>query len=123
MSSTIWKATISRIGHETADFVAAGVYILFGEPVPPALADMAFVHNDAQPPTGDVQPGDRIHFGATELVVNEVGDIATKNLAELGHIVLYVDNQAQKLLPGAIKASSMELPNPQVGDVFEIVRP
>ena len=47
-----------------------------------------------------------------------VGDLATKNLDDLGHVVLYVDQPDQKLLPGAVHASG-DMPDPKAGDVIE----
>jgi PTS system glucitol/sorbitol-specific IIA component len=34
--------------------------------------------------------------------VTAVGDLAAKNLEDLGHVVLYVNKPDQKLLPGAV---------------------
>ena len=36
--------------------------------------------------------------------ITSVGDLAAKNLDELGHVVLYVNQPEQKLLPGAVNA-------------------
>ena len=47
-----------------------------------------------------------------------VGDLATKNLDDLGHIVLYVNQPDQKLLPGAVLATG-DVPDLKAGDVIE----
>lgn len=118
----IYRSTITTIGEGTQDMFDAGVYILFGEPVPPALADISVVHAGAKDAAPDIRPGDKLLLGGAEIVIDEVGDIANKNIAELGHAVVYLNSPGQKLLPGAIKASSEQTPQPAVGQELAFVR-
>lgn len=103
--STIWTSTVTRVGSDAADMLDAGVVILFGEPVPPALADVSVVHSGAQAPTRDIAAGDVLVMGDQRFTIDAVGDLAAKNLAELGHVVVYVSQPQQELLPGAVMAS------------------
>ena len=67
---------------------------------------MSVVHRPSQTLAGHaVSAGDVISVGGAELQITAVGDLAAKNLEELGHIVLYVDQPDQKLLPGAVLAT------------------
>jgi len=59
-----------------------------------------------------------VAIGGQELTITAVGDLATKNLDDLGHIVLYVNQPDQKLLPGAVLATG-ELPSIDRDQVIE----
>ena len=103
---TYYRTTVVDVGPEAGDMAAAGVVILFAEPLPEALAEMSVVHRPSQTLAGHpVSAGDVISVGGAELQITAVGDLAAKNLEELGHIVLYVDQPNQKLLPGAVLAT------------------
>jgi glucitol/sorbitol PTS system EIIA component len=103
---TYYRTTVVDVGPEAGDMAAAGVVILFAEPLPEALAEMSVVHRPSQTLEGHaISAGDVISVGEAELQITAVGDLAAKNLEELGHIVLYVDQPNQKLLPGAVLAT------------------
>lgn len=119
--NTIWTSTVTRIGSDAADMLEAGVVILFGEPVPPALADVSVVHEGAQEPTRDIAAGDTLHLGDQSFTVDAVGEIASKNLRELGHVVVYVNQPDQELLPGAVKATGDMPVSPTEGATLSFV--
>lgn len=102
--TTLYEATVTRIGADAQDMIDAGVVILFGEPCPDALAEVSIVHQGGAADEGLApQPGDVVVLGATELTVRAAGELAGSNLRELGHIVLYCDPaDDQALLPGAV---------------------
>jgi len=103
---TYYRTTVVDVGPEAGEMAAAGVVILFAEPLPEALAEMSVVHRPSQTLEGHaISAGDVISVGGAELQITAVGDLAAKNLEELGHIVLYVDQPNQKLLPGAVLAT------------------
>ena len=116
---TYYQSTVVDIGPEVAEMAAAGVFILFAEPLPEALAEVSVVHRPSQTLDGHtIAVGDTVAIGGQELTITLVGDIATKNLDELGHIVLYVNHEGQKLLPGAVQAEG-ELPVVEAGQTIE----
>ena len=117
---TYYRSTVVDIGPEVAEMAAAGVFILFAEPLPEALAEVSVVHRPSQTLDGHtIAVGDTVAIGGQELTITLVGDIATKNLDELGHIVLYVNHEGQKLLPGAVQAEG-ELPVVEAGQTIEV---
>ena len=105
MTETLWTSTVTRIGSDAQEMIDAGVIILFGEPVPPALADVSVVHEPASAPQRDLAPGDEIVIGDHRYLIDQVGEQAAGNLRELGHVVLYVNSVDQTLLPGAVHVS------------------
>lgn len=113
--TTIWNATVSRIGGDAAEMIEEGVIILFGEPVPPALFDVSVVHEGARAPSRELAAGDEITFGEQTFAVTAVGAKASTNLSELGHVVLYVNQPDQELLPGAVLATGPSVQVPAVG--------
>ena len=119
---TYYRTTVVKVGPEAGDMLAAGVVILYAEPLPDALADVSVVHRpDHRDPDFTISVGDVVSVAGQQLAVTAVGDLASKNLDELGHVVLYVDQPDQKLLPGAVHASG-DLPEPQPGHVIEFRR-
>lgn len=115
MTNQLWTATVDRIGEFTAEMFDGGCYILFGEPLPEALAEVSLVHKTREAPSRPIRAGDTLELGGVELSLDEVGDLANLNLTDLGHIVVYVNSPGQELLPGAIKATGASRPQPAVG--------
>ena len=104
MSTTLWKSTTTRVGIDAVEIIGSGVLVLFGEPVPEALADVAIVHENASDLVRPLRAGDQFVFAGNTYVLDEVGARASDNLTELGHTVIYIDQPDQALLPGAVKA-------------------
>lgn len=121
MSTTLWKTAVAQIGGEAGEMIEAGVLILFGDPVPQALADISIVHSGASALARPVQPGDRFEFAGATYTVDEVGGHAMTNLVDLGHIVLYVNQPDQKLLPGAIKVTGPVFGTPTPGEIVSFI--
>lgn len=115
--TNLWSATVTQIGEEAAEIFETGVYILFGEPVPPALAEVSITHTGAETISRDLRAGDTFSIDDSEVTITAVGELATQNLKEIGHIVIYVNIDDQKLLPGAVHASGT-LNAPKAGSVL-----
>jgi PTS system glucitol/sorbitol-specific IIA component len=116
---TYYRTTVLKVSPEAADMAAAGVLILFAEPVPPALAELSVIHRPTQTLQGHpISVGDTVSLGTHDLRIVAVGDIAAKNLDELGHVCLYVNQPNQNLLPGALHATG-DMPTPKPDDVIE----
>ncbi|MCT1709909.1 PTS sorbitol transporter subunit IIA [Dermabacter sp. HMSC06F07] len=122
MSNELWSANISQIGADAEMMFSEGVIILFGEPVPPSLAEVALVHTGGSTLTRDLVVGDVVDIDGHKYTVTALGEIANKNLAELGHIVLYVNQPDQSVLPGAVLVSGPdEFTTPQVGAKIRVM--
>ncbi|WP_084648228.1 PTS glucitol/sorbitol transporter subunit IIA [Acidipropionibacterium thoenii] len=127
MATVLWQSEITFVGEDAPDLLEAGVMILFGEPVPDALAEVSVVHKlggaAAVSAASEVAPGDEVRLGAEVFTIDEVGDVANRNLADLGHIVVYVNNPDQPLLPGALKAHGADIKTPAIGQTVALIRP
>ncbi|MDO5676836.1 MAG: PTS glucitol/sorbitol transporter subunit IIA [Propionibacteriaceae bacterium] len=121
MSETIWTSSVVSVGDDAADMFDGGVYILFGEPCPPALADVSLVHSGQPEDAVAIQPGDLFCIGDSCVNVLEVGGLANENFANLGHFVVYLNVGDDELLPGAVKAEG-ELDLPVAGATVSIRR-
>lgn len=121
MPTTLWNAEVSRVGGEAAEMIEAGVLIMFGEPVPEALADISIVHDRATELSRPLKTGDQLILAGQTYILDEIGSHASDNLIELGHVVVYLNQPEQALLPGAIKASGPALVTPVIGTAISFV--
>lgn len=113
--SNLWNAQVTLVGGDAGEMIEAGVLILFGEPVPEALADVSVVHAGASNLARKLAAGDVFEVGGQTYVIDEIGERACDNLTELGHVVVYVNQADQELLPGAVKVTGPELAAPELG--------
>ena len=121
MTQTIWQSTAVHIGADAAEMFEAGVYILFGLPVPDALAEVSLVHDGPVSSFTPVEVGDQFCIADSCATITGVGSLVNQNLQELGHFVIYLNVDEADLLPGAVKGQG-SLVFPAVGDRIEIRR-
>jgi glucitol/sorbitol PTS system EIIA component len=121
MSLVVWESTVTRIGQDATELFEAGVFILFAEPVPDALAEVSLVHSGPAGEFAPIEAGDELVIGETILVIEEVGSRANENFRVLGHIVVYLNVGDNEILPGAVKATG-SVPVPTEGDAVVVRR-
>lgn len=119
MSTPYWTTTVTTIGPDAQDLIDGGVIILFGDRVPPALAEVSVLHSPAADPERNLAAGDVLTIGEQEYPIDLVGEQAAANLRELGHIVLYVDAVDQQLLPGAVHVTG-QVVTPTAGETITL---
>lgn len=119
--TVLWQSPVTRIGDDAAEMIEAGVLILFGEPVPDALADVSVVHAGVPQLARELAVGDQFIVGDQTYTIDEFGERACNNLNEIGHVVIYINQADQELLPGAIKATGPELQMPAVGSELRFI--
>jgi glucitol/sorbitol PTS system EIIA component len=100
----IFGTTVQGIGSEAASFADEGMYVLFGDDAPPALADYCFtiVMN---PTAADIEPGHSLVLDGTHYPVTAVGSLVRKNLDGLGHITINFDGATEAALEGTLHVS------------------
>lgn len=97
----IFTTTVQGIGREAALFADQGMYILFGDNAPAALADYCYtiVMN---PTTTDITVGQHLSLDGTRHPITAVGSLVRKNLDGLGHITINFDGATQPALEGTL---------------------
>lgn len=120
---TYYETTVTGLGTSVADFMDAGMMILFNENAPAELRDFCVLHrgnalNDV------VQVGDILRIGTASYQVQFVGSEVQKNLKNLGHITLrFNGNEDGESLEGSLYVEKKALPKVQVGDKVTLSRP
>ncbi|MGQ5288194.1 PTS glucitol/sorbitol transporter subunit IIA [Pectobacterium actinidiae] len=101
MRHIIWQAVISSVGEHAALFLAEKRLILFSDNAPKDIRDYCITHHDGEL----IKPLSVHHkmelFGIT-YSISAIGDVANKNLKELGHITLLFDGAEKAELPGTL---------------------
>lgn len=104
------------------DFKEFRTLIFFDQSVPQELKEISITHNN----TGlqsDIKIGDRIFFDTIESQILDVGEVANKNIMELGHLViLFQKNKEQKTveLIGQVLCSSVPFPKINLESIITI---
>ncbi|MFT3861495.1 PTS glucitol/sorbitol transporter subunit IIA [Micropruina sp.] len=104
--SQIFDTTVQGIGNEAATFADQGMYVLFGDNAPAALADFCYtiVMN---PTTADIVPGQTLVLDGVGFPVTAVGSLVRKNLDGLGHITINFDGAAEAGLEGTLHVAGV----------------
>jgi PTS system glucitol/sorbitol-specific IIA component len=127
-----YRAMIGEIGPQVPEFLPHGILIFFGPQAPAELREVSLVHSGATL-QGAIEVGDWLCFrepsddgGEVGRVftyrVTAVGEVASANLAELGHLVVHFDGAAEAALPGTISVEPALLHLPPVGTILELLR-
>ncbi len=121
-ATVLYDTTVSSVGPMVDDFRRQGVVILFDERAPEELRDFAVIHSPSVQQSGP-RPGDVVLLGDVELPVLAVGGVVEDNLLSLGHLDLKADGRHEAALPGDVCVPAVDLPLPQDGMRFRLVRP
>ncbi|MEI7170829.1 PTS glucitol/sorbitol transporter subunit IIA [Pectobacterium parmentieri] len=101
MRRIIWQATISTVGENAALFLAEKRLILFSDNAPKDIGDYCITHHDGEL----IQPlsvQQKITLFGITYSISAIGDVASQNLKELGHITLLFDGAEKAELPGTV---------------------
>jgi PTS system glucitol/sorbitol-specific IIA component len=115
---TIYLTEVKELGPEVAEFLEAGLLILFETGAPPELAEIAVLHDPTARREKAPEPGDVLDIEGQEFRITAVGYKAWQNVQELGHAVFKFDGSPEAELPGQI-----HLEGPGVENLGEIVQP
>jgi len=114
----IYLTEVTEIGPEVAEFLEAGLLILFQAGAPPELAEIAVLHEPISKREAPPEPGDVLAIGTREFRITAVGSKAWKNVQDLGHAVFKFSGSREAELPGEI-----HLEEQGAEDLSELVRP
>lgn len=102
-----YTTTITEVGPEAMTFLAEDMALTFGANAPEALRPFCFIIEHAEL-TGDLTVGQRVLIGEQAWTLTAVGAVASKNLADLGHVTMVFDGADTPRLPGAIHLAGVE---------------
>lgn len=115
-----YETTISAIGPLAAEFLDAGIVVLFNETAPEELAEFAVLHGGAVLQSR-VAVNDLISFDDVSFRVLAVGNVANDNLANLGHLVIKFNGNHVVEMPGDVCVEAIPLPTIRVGTRLRII--
>jgi PTS system glucitol/sorbitol-specific IIA component len=98
----IYLTEVKEIGPEVAEFLEAGILILFETGAPPELAEIAVLHDPVSRREDPPEAGDVLAIGSREFRITAVGSKAWQNVQQLGHAVFKFDGSREVELPGQI---------------------
>ena len=99
----IYRTEITEIGPEVEEFIdTAGIMITFEDGAPPELAEISILHKHTEKREKPPVSGDKLVIGDQEFGITAVGEIAWKNMMELGHAVFKFNGADEAELPGEI---------------------
>jgi glucitol/sorbitol PTS system EIIA component len=104
-----YQANVVAVGAGVQEFLDAGVIVLFGQQAPGELAEFAILHDGAQL-LAPIAAGDVVSFDSSSYRVLAVGDVASQNLANLGHLVLKCNGLDEPEMPGDVCVEAKPLP-------------
>jgi len=115
----IYEISITAIGPLVEEFTEAGVWVFFRDDAPEELAEFALLHH-AEAPREPIAAGQVIEIDGQRYAVTGVGDIANKNIRELGHMVLKANGATEPELPGEVCIEARQLPQPSIGTTLRV---
>lgn len=122
MENVIYRTQIIRLGKDALETLDANFLVLFGKEVPPMIEDIVFVHDNNQL-LAEPKAGDTILIDDKTFEIVEVGDMAYKNLSELGHCTLSkADKADNEILPGSILIKGEEELSADVNSIIQIIQ-
>jgi PTS system glucitol/sorbitol-specific IIA component len=98
----IYLTEVKEIGPEVAEFLEAGLLILFQTGAPPELAEIAVLHDPTSLRERAPEPGDVLEIEGHEFRITAIGYKAWQNVQDLGHAVFKFDGAGEAELPGQI---------------------
>ena len=101
MSSPLYHLEITSAGGFVAEYLQEDKLILFAEPVPPDIADYCAIHRPGEF-NAVLLPGLAVKINNAFYRITAVGEVATANLKQLGHITLNFDGAIDAELPGTV---------------------
>ena len=116
------RTRIVAIGPQVEEFRHAGLLVRFQAGAPEELAEFSILH-EATVNLATVAPGDLLRLGAETYGVLAVGDVANKNLASLGHLIIKANGLTEPEMLGDVCVEAKPIAPFAVGDEIEIVGP
>ena len=99
--TTIFQTTIVQIGGCAHEALQDDMLITFREGAPADIEEYCFIHQHGNT-AGALQVGGVMELGGKPYPITAVGEVATQNLRELGHVTVRFDGEPQAEFPGSL---------------------
>lgn len=119
-SKIIYENKVKALGSLVGEFVDEKIIILFGDNAPDTLADYCY-SIDINPVKDTIEVGQSFMFDGVTYKITAVGEIAEKNLENLGHITVAFNGSIGPTLPGTICVEKKEMPKIKIGSEISIL--
>lgn len=114
-----YESTVTAIGDMAEELLQQGMMVLFDETAPMELQEISVIHTGGTL-VREVINGDFMTLGNLAYTITAVGEIANKNLKNIGHVCLKFDARTSPELPGDIHLKGEKLPLIIIGDTITI---
>lgn len=112
--SVIYKNVVKNIGSLVESFEGEEMFILFGDNAPDTLKDFCYTI-DIQPVNETIEVGNILEIDGNEYKITALGNVAEKNLVNLGHVTIVFDGSTEASLPGSIYVKGSSVPKLSIG--------
>lgn len=119
MKTIIYENVIKKIGPNVEAF-GGEMMILFGENAPDTLKDFCYTIK-IEPIKALLCSGQKLKIDNSCYEILHVGEVAEKNLVDLGHLTIVFSGESDEILPGSIVVEKKESPSIKVGSKISIL--
>lgn len=117
----IYQTTFSKVGNFARDALEENMLITFKQGAPADLEDYCFIHHHGELST-DIQIGNVLEIDGIDYPITAVGEVASFNLKELGHVTWRFDGAVDAEYPGTIHVIGNIPIGIDVGSILKIKR-
>lgn len=108
-----YENTVKGKGNLVEEF-GDNMIILFGDSAPDMLKDYCY-SIEVVPTNKKIEKGQYLVIDNEKFKILAVGDVAEKNLVELGHLTVHFSGDISVLLPGAMVVENKNCPKIKIG--------
>lgn len=98
---------VIEVGAEAERSLAENMALTFGADAPDALRPFCFIVEKGEL-VGELRVGQPVLIGDQRWTLTAVGSVASKNLADLGHVTMVFDGADKPRLPGAVHLGGVD---------------
>lgn len=119
--TVIYQTAFTHIGDFAREALKENMLITFKQGAPADLVDYCFIHSHGELNT-DVRAGDVLDIDGSDYPITAVGEVASFNLKELGHVTFRFDGAMRAEFPGTIHVIGTIPSAVDLGSVLKIKR-
>lgn len=102
-----YTTKVIEVGPDAPAFLDEKMAITFSGEAPESLRSYCFLIEDAEL-TAPLTVGMPVRIADQTWTITAIGDVAEKNLGNLGHVTLVFDGEAEPRMPGAVHLGGVD---------------